>query len=181
MRLPSLIGLTAALAALSGPAARAATFDPPLQPAADGKMQCYAPDTAKKTCQSLAAYRPGDKGGIDNIAIVLVSKDPVITMRTVSPVTVKAGQVCGPIRLEDLQNAVFTIADQPADADQTAKLRQGIADAMKDAIGKEVCTGYVPGQAGAFTAKAFIGGVAQPADDMDVIWVAPSDGYKVAP
>ena len=180
MRTASLIGLSLALAG-SGLAARAAAFDPPIDRAADGQMQCFAPDTARKTCRSLAAYRPGADGGVDNIAIVLVSSDPVITMRTVSPVTVKAGQVCGPIRAEDFQGAQFSIGGQPADDNQTTELRQAIADAMKDVIGKETCTAFVPAQGGAFTAKATIGGVAQPGADMPVIWVSPSDGYKVAP
>lgn len=181
MRTAILPGLILMLAAAGGLSAHAATFDAPLQPASDGQMQCYSPDAARKTCQSLAAYRLGAKGDIDNIAITLLSRDPAITMRTVSPVTVRAGQVCGLIRAEDLQGASFTINDQPADADQTAALRQKIGDAMKDVIGKEVCTAYVPAPGGGLTAKATIGGVPQPDADLPVVWVAPSDGYKVAP
>jgi hypothetical protein len=37
-------------------------------------------------------------GAIDNIAIVLISQSPSISMTTVSPVVIKANQVCGLIR-----------------------------------------------------------------------------------
>ena len=179
MRACSLLGLASAL--IFAAAAQAAPMGPPLTPAADGRMQCYAPDTARKTCQSMAVYRRGEKGGIDNIAIVLISRSPAITMRTVSSVELKNGQVCGLVQLDDLQKAVFTIDGQPADADQTAQLRQQLAAAMKDVVGKEVCTAYIPAGAG-FTAKATIAGVAQSSDsDQTVIWVSPADGYKVAP
>jgi hypothetical protein len=41
--------------------------------------------------------------------------------------------------------------------------------------------GRLPDSDDGFIAKASLDGQAQPAQDQKVIWVAPSDGYKVAP
>src|SRR5437899_11866948 len=93
--------------AVSNLPAQAASLPDPIAPAANGQLQCYSPDTARKTCNSLASYKPGANGTIDNIAVVLISKDPVITMEAVSPVEIKAGKVCGKIRKQDIDVAKF--------------------------------------------------------------------------
>src|SRR3954462_1704587 len=100
--------LTAALVA-STFSAYAAELPDPIAPAASGQLQCYVPDTTRKICASLAGYRANPNGGIDNIATVLLSKMPVVTMETVSPVEIKMGQVCGKIRRQDLDVAKFTV------------------------------------------------------------------------
>jgi len=75
--------------------AQGASLDSPIAPAAQGQLQCYTPDVARRTCRSLAAYKGGAKGAIDNTSIVLISQSPSISMTTVSPVVIKANQVCG--------------------------------------------------------------------------------------
>jgi hypothetical protein len=153
----------------------------PIAPAARGQLQCYMPDKTRKTCNSLAGYRPNPSGGIDNIATVLLSKNPVLTMQTVSPVEIKMGQVCGRIRRQDLAIARFTVGGRPADEQQAAQLRAQLEMAFQNVFDHEVCTGYVD-QGGMLIAKATIDGVpAPPSADQPVLWVSPSDGYSVGP
>jgi hypothetical protein len=135
---------------------------------------------ARRTCRSLAAYKSGANGAIDNIAIVLISQSPSISMTTVSPVVIKANQVCGLIRPRDIDAASFALDDRPADPAQTATLRQQMQSAMKGLFGHEICSTYVPAD-GSLLAKVTVDGASQPTMDQKVIWVSPTDGYKVSP
>ncbi|MGA0601504.1 hypothetical protein ACO2Q3_12445 [Caulobacter sp. KR2-114] len=173
-------GLAAIAWAMASTSVSAAALPPPIAPAAEGRLQCYAPNRAARSCQSLASYAPAPGGGIDNPSTVLISPSPVVTMRTTTPVTVKAGQVCGFIRPEDIQSATFEIAGAPATPAQATMLRQKMTAAQQGVFGHEICTAYVP-DGDAMIAKASIDGVAQPAMDQTVIWVSPADGFKVAP
>jgi len=51
--------LAAALSAIAS-AASAASLEGPLQPAAEGKMQCANPNLATKTCQFMTGFRVRD-------------------------------------------------------------------------------------------------------------------------
>jgi hypothetical protein len=157
-----------------------ASLDSPIAPAAQGQLQCYTPDVARRTCRSLAAYKGGAKGTIDNTAILLISQSPSISMTTVSPVVIKANQVCGLIRPRDIDAARFALDDRPADPAQTATLRQQMQSAMKSFFGHEICSTYVPAD-GSLLAKVTVDGASQPTMDQKVIWVSPTDGYKVSP
>ena len=163
-----------------GSAAWSAPLPSPIAPADQGRLQCYTPDVARKTCQSLAGYRSGADGAIENTAVVLVAPNPPILMETVTPVEIKAGQVCGAIRPKDIDDAKFTVSGQPADLTQATKLREAIRNAMKDMFDHQICTAYVP-DGDALLAKAIIDGVPRPALDQKVVWVAPDEGYKVSP
>src|SRR5580698_4644363 len=90
------IGVATAVMCLI-PSVLVAAPDDPLAPARVGELQCYTPDTVRKTCSALAGYTFGN-GGIDNQAEVLLSPKPIIVMKTVSPVWVRACSVCGPLR-----------------------------------------------------------------------------------
>ena len=173
-----VFGLVAAVLASSSLEVEARTAGP-IAPSSLGKLQCYAPDVARKTCQSLASYRPNPKGGIDNVAVVLVASKPPIAMQTVSPVDVREGQVCGVVRPEDFQSAEFTTDGQPVDPEQAAVLREKVLTAMKTYVGHEICTTFVP-SGGSLLAKESIDGVADPTLDERVIWISPSDGYTVS-
>jgi hypothetical protein len=161
-------------------AAPPATLPDPIAPATTGKLQCYMPDVSHKTCNSLAGYKIGPDGAIQNTASVLISKSPVITMETVSPVAVKAGKVCGVVREQDIENARFATADHVLDAKQVEPLRQQMKLAFKAIFNHELCTRYVADGNG-FMANATMDGQALPGGEQRVIWVAPGDHYRVAP
>jgi hypothetical protein len=161
------------------PAQAAPTVDP-LAPAASGMLQCYAPDVAKHVCRSLAGYRKRSDGGYDNASTIMLSPSPLVVMDTVSPVTVDAGAVCGAIRQQDIDTAVISVNGQKLSDADAATARSQIATAMASLIGKRICTTYVPDGA-QLVAKATVDGVAQPAFDQKVLWVAPTDGFHVGP
>src|ERR1700742_3677529 len=69
-----------------------------------GKLQCYGPNIAKKTCAALSGYTFGST--IMNQAEVLISNDPVGTMKTNSPVTLRGDAICGVPAKADIDNAI---------------------------------------------------------------------------
>jgi hypothetical protein len=64
-------------------------------------------------------------------------------METVSPIEIKAGQVCGKIREQDIDAARFSASGHLLDMKQTELLRQQLKFAYKDVIDHEICTTYV--------------------------------------
>src|SRR6185503_3776631 len=115
-----------------------------LSPSAEGKVQCYSPNTAAKTCQSIGAYSVTPGGAIENDAVVMVSSSPLVVMTTHTTVQIKAGGDCGVLRARDLTSATFTLEGRPTNPAQAAKLRAGMVDAMRPMIDHEVCVFYRP-------------------------------------
>jgi hypothetical protein len=167
-----------ALIALAG-APAAPAYPDPLAPAADGKMQCFAP-TDHKTCASIASYVSGGNGSFANIAKVLLSADPPVVIRTTSQVTIRDGAVCGAVLREDITSGSLTVNGQPIPPDKATPVLQQIADQLTPIIGHEICSTYVPDGPG-FISKATMDGKPQPDQDQKMIWISPGDGYTVAP
>lgn len=159
--------------------ARAATLAGPLAPAAGGKLQCFVPDMAKHTCQTLDSYARDASGALQNTSTVVVSTEPTITMTTRTPVIIREGRVCSAVRDEDMAQATFAIDGKPADVRQTADLRTHMSAAIKPLVGHEVCTTYTQSGA-AFVARSTLDGAPQP-DSEAFVWISPSDGWKIAP
>ena len=170
--LPIVIAmLSAAVPALAG-------VDP-LAPARSGELQCYSPKPEKKTCQALAGYTFG-ANGILNQAEVLLSPDPLVVLKTVTKVTVSNGAVCGPFRKEEIDAGTIVLNGKPLDDVRSAKVKAQLVAALATRLGKEVCTTYVASGTG-FTATATLDGVADATGPQTVIWVSPSDGFRVGP
>ena len=152
----------------------------PIAPAFRGEAQCYAPDPARKACRSIGEYAKRPDGRIANTATVLLSPNPVVVMRTVAPVEVKDGQVCGVIRSEDLASATFTIDGQAADETTAKSLRDYVAPGFAPMFNHEVCTRYVTDGA-MLKGLVSLDGRRRPDLDQPVRWVAPSEGFSVKP
>jgi len=161
-------------------AAAAATPSDPLAPAWSGKVQCYQPDTARKTCVSIGAYAKGPGGTIQNTATVLLRPQPLILMRSTAPVVAKGGAICGTITARDLQSATFTIDGKAADDKTAEALRNAVQPGYASLLNREVCTAEIS-VGGELTGQVSIDGQRMPALDQRVRWVSPSEGYKVAP
>ncbi len=162
---------------LAGPAEE---FPDPIAPAAQGKLQCHVPDRARHTCQSLAGYRPDGKGGFFNTADVLLAPEPLLTMRAVSTVVIRDGAICGKLSRESFEKAQFFADGGLLDAEKTAGLRTAILEqSAAMMLDREICTRYT--QSGDhLVAHVTLDGKPDQAT-MDVIWVSPSEGYRVAP
>jgi len=168
----------ALLAALVGDAPPA--FPDPIAPASEGKAQCYSPNIARKVCASLAIYGRGADGGLVNTTTVLLANAPPITMTTVSNVTDSNGRLCGVMQIAELDAAKFTVSGAPADAARADQLHTAVANAFASIIDHTLCVSFVVDGSG-FTARSTLDSVPRPTLDQRVIWVSPTDGWKVAP
>lgn len=162
-----------------GPAAEA-PLPAPLAPASAGQMQCYQPDASRLTCRALVTYAKGANGEIEDTELDLVSASPVVVMRTVFPVTIKAGQVCDAMPRRVFESADFTVDGAPASADQSARLRRTMLKALQRYLGHEECIAYISEDRSS-VATATIDGVPMPPVNQKVIWVSQGDGYSVDP
>jgi hypothetical protein len=145
-----------------------------------GKLQCYGPNTARHTCAALSGYTFGGSR-IMNQAEVLISTDPVGTMKTDSPVTLKGDVICGFTSKDDIDNAVIASEGYVLSEAQAAGVKAQIWATMAPRAGQEFCTTYVPTGGGAFTTRYTLGGKPDDTPPTTVILVDPKDGYRVAP
>jgi hypothetical protein len=152
----------------------------PLAPAGKGMAQCYVPDTARKTCTSMATYHQNADGTFTNKAIVLISKSPPAVIEMNTTVQVKSGAICGQILEENIKAAKLTVNDTEVPAEQAAPVLAQMASGMSQVVGHDICTAYVK-SGNDMVAKATLDGVAKPDQDQVVLWVSPADGYSVAP
>ena len=169
--------LAAIFAAIAFPT-EAASIEAPLEPALHGKVQCYAPNMARKTCLGISSYRLDGDGALEVISTTLVGLAPEIITETTSSVEIKEGRVCGIFRLRDIAQADFTLDGKPAGNQQTYMLRDKIEESLHVYANREACTTYLP-EGSVFKAKSSFDGVAQPKLDQVVIWVSPGDGFRV--
>jgi hypothetical protein len=173
------IAMMVALALLAGTGWARADNDP-LADARQGRVQCYTPDAARKTCAAMAAYVFSPDGRITNPAVVLVGAQPVTLMRVTAPVEIKAGAVCGVPRAEDIDGAAIQVAGRQLTPEEAAPIKAQIETAFAARNGKEICTTYVP-NGDRLSAQVTVDGVPEPKMSATVIWVAREDGYTVAP
>ena len=145
-----------------------------------GKLQCYGPNTAARTCAALSSYTFSG-GKIMNLAEVLISPDPVGTMKTNSPVTLKGEAICGTLSRKDIDSAVITSGGKMLGAAQAQGVKEQIWANMAPMAGRELCTIYTPGAGGTYATSYTIAGQSTSIPSTTVILVDPKDGYRVAP
>jgi hypothetical protein len=151
-----------------------------LAPARSGQLQCFEPNAAAKTCQSLGSYVFGADGAIENVAEILLMPSPLIVMRASGPVTVENGAICGPLRAEDIANATFTVNGSPASAEEATQIRAAMQQQLAPMIGVQNCITLTP-DGGGFRADSTIAGAPRPDLTQRTIWVDANDGWRVAP
>lgn len=174
-----LILMLAVMAASTTPAATApSAIADPLAPARAGKRLCQTPDAANKTCLMLTDYSFGADGHITNRYEVMLTKSPWLSVKLEAPVMVKDGAVCGP--LNGTEKAEVFTDGKPADAETTAKIRDGLQQLYSPFQGKDACTTYTA-NGDVYDAALSIGGVASKGRPERVIWVDPADGWAVKP
>jgi predicted metalloprotease with PDZ domain len=170
-----LIGVL--IAASVGASGDAASSDP-IADSNRGELRCYRPDVGKKTCQSIASLkRTGQQTYINTTLLPL---GDVVTLEMHSPVTIRGNAVCGTLTRQDALAGTLRTRNQVI-APETAKpLLEHVAQAISPFFNKLLCTRYEPSGAD-FIAKTSIDGVYRPDQDVIAKWIAPTDGYTVAP
>ena len=103
---------------------------------------------------------------------------PLMIMTTISPVTVSGEAVCGKSREADIQAASFAGDGVKLPVDKAAEIRTQLITSMKPMFGKEICTTYIP-NGRVLSATVTVDGKPNPDFTQPVIWVKPSDGYKI--
>ena len=154
-------------------AAAAAPLANPLAKAEAGFVQCYQPNQAAKTCQSIASYKRNGDGTWAQKTIVPLAPGQPVTLEALSSVRInETGTVCGQSRKDSAVKI-----DQSASSTLTyAEFQTNFARITDALIGKEICTTYLADGAG-MIAKATIDGQPAPMPDQKVIWIKPEDGY----
>jgi hypothetical protein len=150
----------------------------PLARAEAGELQCYRPDVAKRTCQSIASYDRTGPGTYDNKALVALSNEA--TLETHTPVVLRGDAVCGYIRAQDILAGTARSRGSALAPDVAKGVLEKLAQTVAPFAGKEICTRYVPSSA-ALVAKVSIAGSYRPDQDIKVKWIGASDGYSVTP
>lgn len=176
-----LILMLVVTAASTTPAATAtgtSAIADPLAPARAGKLLCQTPDKAAKTCLMLTDFSFGPDGQITNRYEVILTRSPWLSAKVSAPVVVKDGAVCGP--LEGTEKAEVFVEGKPADAETTAKIRDGLRQLYAPYQGKDACISYTA-NGDAYDAARSIGGAASKGPPERVIWVDPADGWAVKP
>jgi hypothetical protein len=150
----------------------------PLANAEAGMLQCYRPNDAARTCQSIASYRRTGPGTYDNKAVIPVSD--TITLETHTPVMLKGDAVCGFIRQDDIIAGTLRVGGERVDPEKARPMLERLGQAAAPMTGKEICTRYVPSGAD-LTAKISIAGQYRPEQDETVKWISAEDRYTVTP
>lgn len=152
----------------------------PLAPAHLGKVQCYSPDRARKTCRSIGSYSFQSDGSIANQAEALIAPQQFVVMKTSAPVAIRGEAECGTPRKEDIDAAEIDVNGQKLTEEKAAPVRVQIETAMAPFIGKEICSTYASQADGTLLVTETLAGAPMPGHSV-VLWVDPSEGYKVAP
>lgn len=164
--------------------ATAALADPnPLAPARDGQVQCYEPDSARKTCHAIGAYRWAEDGAITNDATVALGDDPLIILHASAPVYVRDAAECAVNTPAANQITSIEVDGTPLTGAEFDEVRKQVGAAMDQtfAMGSEYCSTYHPREDGTLKAIVTIDGELRPDLTSNVLWVRLEDGWRVAP
>lgn len=167
----------ALLLALAGPAGQDVD---PLAQARDGRMQCVAPDSARRTCRSLVRYTLRGDSEFDALVSGLVSTEPVAILEYRTSGTVQDGAICSVIRPIDLRDGRITKDGAPLAPAIEAQVRARVMNAAQPLAGHKRC--YRQRFDGhEYQSDVTIDGLLRPEMSQRSIWVGPDDGYAVAP
>lgn len=149
----------------------------PLAPAHNGMVQCIEPNAARKTCMGIASYRFRSDQITSPVSMIVSQNEPIIYhMETV--VYVKDGAVCGVATESDFRNARYTVGGQDLPSGVSRQIGTVIADQSSELLNKEVCT-YFRRRGAVWATESYVAGERFPEGDLEMMWVSPSDGYRI--
>jgi hypothetical protein len=173
-----LVAAAVALSAFVAPGPAAAQTQDVLAPARAGQLLCFAPNALRRTCSALASYTLREDGAYVSQAQILIAREPVIIMIIASLVAVRDNAVCGPMTSRHVERALFAIDGQRASDDNAVYLREQVT-AMPGFLGNDVCTRHVTAANG--LRAEYTNNGASSGEGVQMLWVRPDEGYRVAP
>ncbi|RYG17943.1 MAG: hypothetical protein EON96_05805 [Caulobacteraceae bacterium] len=153
----------------------------PLEPGRAGKLQCYGPDVAAKTCTAIGGYRFDPDGSIWNIARNQISAAPAVVLHATGRVYVKDGAECARSENREEEITGIDVGGTPLEGEQLNAVRQQIAANIGAVLGNgEFCSTYTPNPDGTMRASVTVDGVARPEFESTVLWIEPTAGWTLA-
>ena len=130
----------------------------PLRPATiEGKVQCFSPNVARRTCQTIVQYRALTNVAFINTATVLINSQPGMTMRVSTTSRVVNDAVCGTMMPGNLADATLYRDGAVVPRDVARPILAKVATEMAPLMGRETCTRFAATATG-FVAKVSIKG-----------------------
>ncbi len=153
----------------------------PLEPGRSGKLQCYGPNVAAKTCTAIGSYRFDADGTIWNDARNQINATPAVILHATGKVYVKDGAECARPENRAEEITGIDVDGTPLQGDQLNAFRQQIAANIAAVLGDgEFCSTYHPNPDGSMRATVTVDGVARPEFESTVLWIEPDAGWTVA-
>lgn len=145
-----------------------------------GKLQCYLPDVATKTCVAIASYTRQADGSWVNLADQLAPIPSSPRMLTRTHVKIEGDTICGPIKRDDILHSEFILPTGHLPPEDAARVATMLADAMAPVLDRVICTRYKH-QDSSVMAEISIDGVRQSSLDEPIAWIDADAGYTLRP
>ena len=153
----------------------------PLEPGRAGKLQCYGPDVAAKTCTAIGGYRFEADGTIFNDARNQINASPAIVLHATGRVYVKDGAECARSENRAEEITRIDVDGVPLEGEQFNTVRTQIAANISAVLGDgEFCSTYAPNADGTLKASVSINGTARPEFESTVLWIDADAGWTLA-
>lgn len=153
----------------------------PLEPGRAGKLQCYGPNVAARTCTAIGAYRFDADGTIWNDARNQINAAPAVILHATGKVYVKDGAECARPENRAEEITAIEVDGTRLEGAPFEGARQQIAANITQVLGTgEFCSTYVPNADGTLKASVTVDGVARPEFESTVLWIEPDAGWTLA-
>ena len=158
-----------------------------LSEARAGKLQCYEPNLANRTCHGLfkiviKADGSATSGG--DVLLNVLNGSSVLVMRTPqSAATVTGNSTCSVARKSDIEGSVFLLDGKPVNAESDRRIKDDMETRQAASFGTTECSIYTVAKPGVYQVTETVNGKPQPVGShiVGMIWVNPSEGYKIGP
>jgi hypothetical protein len=144
----------------------------------EGKLQCAQPNPKAKTCVALSRFELQSDDRLRVQAKMLVDAEYSITLEITSPANFEGGAVCGVYDEALVRSGTVRVKDEAAPADLSKALLDSMVESSRAHFGRKICTKVVR-RDGILVSVATVNGVSDPTLDLPMLWVAPSEGYRL--
>lgn len=154
--------------------------DDPFADAKAGKIECFSPNTEKKTCFDFSHYTWQADGTVIIEDEVALSANPLISVKTKSVSTVEKSSVCTKVLANSQEYNTFFKDGKPMSTEESAPLQQNLISNRSRFIGRTVCMDISPYES-VYIAEFTIDGTPLPTATNRMKWIGTDEGYTLAP